>query len=139
VAELYEPLAAEQDVALTVEREPDVVVRADGDLLFEALSNLIDNALKFTPSGGRVRLRLARAPGGGGGLVMEVTDSGPGIPEAERSLVTKRFYRSPRHAQVEGHGLGLSLVAAVAELHGFTLDFEDAGPGATVRLTTPGA
>ncbi len=135
VAELYEPLAADRAVALTVEREPDVVVRADGDLLFEALSNLIDNALKFTPSGGRVRLRLTRPPGGG--VVVEVTDSGPGIPETERSLVTQRFYRGARHAQVEGHGLGLSLVAAVAELHGFILDFQDAAPGTTVRLMAP--
>ncbi len=135
LAELYAPLAADREVALSVAREPDVVVRADGDLLFEALSNLIDNGLKFTPSGGRVRLRLARPSGGG--VVIEVTDSGPGIPEAERSLVTKRFYRSPRHAQTEGHGLGLSLVAAVAELHGFALDFDEAAPGAIVRLTAP--
>lgn len=133
IGELYAPLAADREVALTVEREAGVHVRADGDLVFEAISNLVDNALKFTPSGGHVRLRLTRSLDGK--VVLQVSDSGPGIPEAERSLVTKRFYRGARHAQVEGHGLGLSLVAAVAELHGFGLYFQDAGPGTIVTLT----
>jgi len=106
-------------------------VEADGELLFEALCNLVDNALKFTPAGGLVRLA---ARDGRGGPILEVADNGPGIAEAERAFVTKRFYRSPAHAGIEGHGLGLSLVAAVADLHGFDLAFEDARPGTIVRL-----
>ncbi len=134
-AELYEPLASERGIALAVERETDIDIEADGELIFEAISNLVDNAVKFTPSGGRVRLRLARSKRG---VSLEVIDNGPGIAEVERALVTKRFYRGQRHAQVAGHGLGLSLVAAVAELHGFTLEFDDAGPGAIARLWLTG-
>ncbi|MDE2355242.1 MAG: HAMP domain-containing histidine kinase [Alphaproteobacteria bacterium] len=134
-AELYQPLASERGIALAVERETDIDIEADGELIFEAISNLVDNAVKFTPSGGRVRLRLARSRRG---VSLEVIDNGPGIAEVERALVTKRFYRGQRHAQVAGHGLGLSLVAAVAELHGFTLEFDDAGPGAIARLWLTG-
>lgn len=131
VGELFGPLAAERGVSLQIDGEPDLQVEADGELLFEALCNLVDNALKFTPPGGRVRLRASTTPRG---PLLEVIDSGPGIAEAERAFVTKRFYRSPTHAGVEGHGLGLSLVAAVADLHGFELTFADARPGAVVRL-----
>jgi signal transduction histidine kinase len=131
VGELFGPLAAEHGVSLRIEGEPGLDVEADGELLFEALCNLVDNALKFTPRGGRVRLRAHTTPRG---PLLEVTDNGPGIAEAERAFVTKRFYRSPTHAGIDGHGLGLSLVAAVADLHGFELTFDDARPGAMVRL-----
>jgi signal transduction histidine kinase len=117
VGELYAPLAAERGVAFEAQAAGDLEIEADGELLFEALCNLVDNALKFTPCGGQVRLAAREDPTG---LVLEVIDDGPGIPAAERTLVTKRFYRSHRHAAVTGHGLGLSLVAAVADLHGFS-------------------
>jgi signal transduction histidine kinase len=131
VAELYLPLAAERHVSLAVMSEPDIHVRADGELLFEALSNLTDNALKFAPAGGRVELTLTH---GSQGPILEVTDDGPGIPISERALVTKRFFRGRWGDKVSGHGLGLSLVAAVADLHRFDLSFHDAAPGAIVRL-----
>jgi signal transduction histidine kinase len=131
VGELFEPLARERGISFEVEKEPGLEIEADGELLFEALCNLVDNALKFTPAGGRVRLRAFTTRTG---PLLEVSDNGPGIAEAERALVTKRFYRSPAHTGVDGHGLGLSLVAAVAELHGFELTFDDARPGAVVRL-----
>jgi signal transduction histidine kinase len=131
VGELFEPLARERGISFQAEGKPGLEIEADGELLFEALCNLVDNALKFTPAGGRVRLRARTTRAG---LMLEVSDNGPGIAEAERALVTKRFYRSPVHAGVNGHGLGLSLVQAVADLHGFDLTFDDARPGAVIRL-----
>jgi signal transduction histidine kinase len=131
IAELYGPLAQEQGVDLRLESAAEIMIDADGELLFEALSNLVDNALKFTGPGGRVGLSVTETAAG---PVLEVADTGPGIPEAERAFVTKRFYRGPRHGGVTGHGLGLSLVAAVADLHGFQLIFDDGHPGAIVRV-----
>ncbi len=129
--ELYDPLAADKGIALKAAIEPGVDVRADAELMFEAVSNLIDNALKFTPRGGVVQVSLTRSDEG---PLVTVRDTGVGIVPAERQLVTKRFYRSPTVGNVPGHGLGLSLVTAVADLHGFDLSFEEAQPGAIVRL-----
>jgi signal transduction histidine kinase len=131
IAELYGPLAMEQGVDLRLEGAAAVEIDADGELLFEALSNLVDNAVKFTGPGGQVRLSVI---GTTAGPVLEVADTGPGIPESERAFVTKRFYRGLRHGAVTGHGLGLSLVAAVVDLHGFQLSFDDGRPGAIVRI-----
>ncbi len=131
IAELYGPLAAERGLRLTARSAQGLMIEADGELIFEALSNLVDNALKFTPAGGEVRVSIAAGPKG---PVINVADTGPGIAEAERALVTRRFYRSPRHSQASGHGLGLSLVAAVADLHRFELEFDDAAPGTIVRM-----
>jgi signal transduction histidine kinase len=128
VGELFAPLAAERDIALEVLAAGEAEVRADAELMFEALSNLVDNALKFTPAGGAVRLSLVAGP------VVEVRDTGVGIPADERELVTQRFYRSRSSVGAPGHGLGLSLVAAVADLHGFSLAIEDGRPGTVVRL-----
>jgi signal transduction histidine kinase len=132
MAELYAPLAAELGIELTARAHEGVVIQGDGELLFEAISNLVDNALKFTGAGGHVSVSAIRDPDG---ARLEVRDDGPGIPETERPYVTKRFYRGQRHAATPGHGLGLSLVAAVADLHGFELSFEDAAPGALVRIS----
>jgi len=131
IIELYGPLAAELGIQLTAQAEANVVSQGDGELLFEAVSNLVDNALKFTGAGGHVVVGARSTPGG---AVLEVRDDGPGIPEVERSLVTRRFYRGRRPSSAEGYGLGLSLVAAVADLHGFTLSFHDAEPGTIVRI-----
>jgi signal transduction histidine kinase len=131
ILELYSPLAADLGINLAADPGDDVTIRGDGELLFEALSNLVDNALKFTGAGGHVRVSAARTPGG---ARLTVRDDGPGIPEAERSFVTRRFYRGQKHAGVPGHGLGLSLVAAVVDLHGFALRLGDARPGAVVEI-----
>jgi signal transduction histidine kinase len=116
VGELYELIAEDKGVSLTLSADQEIVVWGDRDLLFEAVANLIDNAVKFTPRGGQVELSLCPAEQGG---ILRVSDSGPGIPAAERDFVTRRFYRSEQAREKPGLGLGLSLVAAVTELHGF--------------------
>ena len=131
VADLYAPLAEERDVEITLSPAHDAVVEADGELLFEALGNLIDNALKFTPPGGRVQLSLLETEDG---PRIEVADDGPGIAEAERAMVLQRFYRGVDTAATPGSGLGLSIVAAVARLHGYDLQLMGGDPGLKVRL-----
>ena len=141
VGDLYEPIAEDKGVAFQVAAEADRVVCGDRDLLFEAISNLVDNAIKFTPAGGRVE--VAVVPAGDDALV-RVRDSGPGIGRTERDIVTRRFYRSDKSRHADGYGLGLSLVAAILKLHGFQLSISS-GPGcvveiactATARLTAP--
>lgn len=137
VHEFYEPLAQDKNQRLWLEVDtPCPALQGDSALLFEALINLLDNAIKFTPAGGSIWLRAVRQ---GGLLRLEVSDNGPGIPLAQRSSVTRRLYRADAARQQPGHGLGLSLVAAVAHLHGFTLRIDDGpgGVGTTVSLVCP--
>jgi signal transduction histidine kinase len=123
-AELYGPVAEAQGVALTLAGAKGARIQADPKLLFEALSNVVDNAIKFTPEGGKVELRLE-----GEGPRMVIEDDGPGVPEAEQAAVLQRFYRAARDRLAPGSGLGLSIVAAIVRLHGFSLRLEDAHPG----------
>jgi signal transduction histidine kinase len=120
VHEFYEPTAEAKGVNLSLAAAGEAEVVGDHDLLFEAVANLVDNAVKFTPTGGAVALSLLRDAAG---PVLRVADTGPGIGEAERDSVIKRFYRSDKSRHETGSGLGLSLVAAIARLHGFTLRF----------------
>jgi signal transduction histidine kinase len=130
VAEFHGPVAEESGVSLVCPTHRGAVeMSGDPSLLFEAISNLIDNAIKFTPRGGHVSVRALRATGRVGVIV---EDDGPGIPECEREAVLRRFHRLEKHAP--GSGLGLSLVAAVAKLHGLTLTIGSAGPGCRVTL-----
>ena len=133
VGDLYEPIAEDKRVIFRVEAADEATVHGDRDLLFEAVVNLVDNAVKFTPEGGRVDLALLRRDGE---TVIRVSDTGPGIPEAEREAVTKRFYRSDKSRSTEGLGLGLSLVAAIVKLHGFRFSIA-AGPGCTTEIACP--
>jgi len=136
--ELYEPMAEEKGIILHAELSA-AAMPGDPSLLFEAVANLADNAIKFTPAGGRV---TARAFAEGGRTGVEVIDTGPGIPEAEREAVSQRFYRAEKSRNTPGTGLGLALVAAVARLHGMELVITDAKPGCRVTITrssTPGA
>jgi signal transduction histidine kinase len=122
--DLYGPVAEARGVALEVVAEvPGSVIEADPKLLFEALSNLVDNAIKFTPPGGRVQARAEAGPR----LVVE--DNGPGVPDSEQAAVLQRFYRGERDRLTPGSGLGLSIVSAIVRLHGFALRLEDAHPG----------
>ena len=133
VGDLYEPIAEDKGVILRVEAEDQPTVHGDRDLLFEAVANLVDNAVKFTPEGGQVELALRQRDGQ---TQIRVKDTGPGIPEAEREEVTKRFYRSDKSRRSEGLGLGLSLVAAIVKLHGFQFAIT-AGPGCIVEIVCP--
>jgi signal transduction histidine kinase len=130
VGDLYDPIAEDKDVSFSVEVAENVIVHGDRDLLFEAVANLVDNAVKFTPRGGTVRIALVRREDA---TVIQVIDSGIGIPETERGVVTKRFYRSDKSRRTEGLGLGLSLVAAIVKLHGFHFTIS-AGPGCTAEI-----
>jgi len=131
VAELYEPLAEEKDLSLDVSLTRGVTVPGNRHLLSQALANLLDNAVKYTPAGGRLILSLT-TPATGPELA--VADSGPGIPAADRDRVLERFARLESSRNTPGSGLGLSLVAAVAGLHRAELRLEDNHPGLRVVL-----
>ena len=121
--DLYEPIAENKGVTLWVEASEGATVHGDRDLLFEAVANLVDNAVKFTPEGGRVDLALLHQEGE---TVIRVSDTGPGIPEIEREAVTQRFYRSDQSRNIKGLGLGLSMVAAIIKLQAFASAFRPA-------------
>ncbi len=137
VGELYEPLAEQKRQTLLTDSSAAVIV-GDRDLLFQALANLLDNAIKYTPAGGNIRVGLSTA---GAGVELTVADDGPGIPEAFRERVLRRFFRLDPSRPSGGSGLGLSLVAAVADLHGATLRLDDMRPGlkVTLRFAAPRA
>lgn len=131
VAELYEPLAEERGQQLVMEVGEGARVHGDRDLLFQALANLVDNAIKYAPRGGRIAVALGRdrdRP------ALTVTDNGPGVPPHDRERVFQRFWRGDDSRSTPGSGLGLSLVEAVAALHDAEVTLEDAGPGLRVRL-----
>lgn len=142
VTELYEPVAEERGIALKAVTAEPIVLNADRQLLGQALANLIDNALKYgAPEAGsgngwapEVEVR-AKAEGGAAEII--VSDRGPGVPGPERDRVLGRFVRLEASRSEPGSGLGLSLVAAVARLHGGSLRLEDNEPGLRVVLTLP--
>lgn len=133
VGDLYEPIAEDKKIAFVVRAREDAVVCGDRDLLFEAISNLVDNAIKFTPEGGRVDLTLLR---NGREAIVRVGDTGPGIRVEERDLVVRRFYRSDKSRRDPGLGLGLSLVSAIAKLHDFRFTIAP-GPGCVAEISGP--
>jgi signal transduction histidine kinase len=133
ICDIYEPIAENKNIALRVHIDQDLNVRGDRDLLVEAVANLVDNAIKFTPDGGRVDMGLLRDDGK---TIVRVTDTGPGISEEEREAVLRRFYRSDKMRNTPGVGLGLNLVAAIVKLHGFTLAIHS-GPGGRLEIICP--
>lgn len=136
VVELYEPVAEERGIRLGVRVDPQVMVRGQEQLLAQALANLVDNAVKYTPDGGAI-LVAAAFVGGSGAVELIVADSGPGIPPEDRERALRRFIRLDWSRSTPGNGLGLSLVDAVARLHGAKLMIEDNEPGLRVRLCFP--
>lgn len=137
VAELYEPLAEEKGFALTVDCEPGLALEGRRELIGQALANLIDNALKYG-AGAKDRNEIAvTARREGGEVVIEVADRGPGVAADDRERVFDRFVRLESARSRPGSGLGLSLAAAVARLHGGNVRLEDNAPGLKVRLTLP--
>ncbi|MES2295074.1 MAG: ATP-binding protein [Pseudomonadota bacterium] len=136
VSELYEPLAEERNVTLTLTTAGVPMVEGNRSLVAQALANLVDNAIKYTPPGGRVAVSISQ---GFSGVDLRVADSGPGIPPEDRSRVVERFVRLEASRNSPGTGLGLSLVAAVAHFHNAQLLLEDNAPGlkATLRFPRP--
>jgi signal transduction histidine kinase len=131
LVELYAAAAEAQDLRLELSGAQLAEVIGSRDLLAQALANLLDNAIKYTPAGGVVRVQVRTAEKG---VEISVADSGPGIPAAERDRVLERFVRLDGARHTPGNGLGLSLVQAVASLHQATLTLEDAAPGLVVTL-----
>ena len=132
--ELYEPLTEEKNQRLNVLTIEPVTVLADRDMLFQALANLIDNAIKYTPADGQIEISLIDADAG---AYLEIADNGPGIPAEEYDNVVQRFYRIDESRTTPGSGLGLALVSAVLRVHQMQLTFEDNNPGLRVRVGLP--
>ena len=130
VADLYAPVAESRGITFR-HSGIEAPVDGDADLIFQSLANLLDNAMKYTPEGGAVTLHVTSDDDT---VTVVVADSGPGVPPDEREAVLRRFYRLEPARSAPGSGLGLSLVAAVAELHEATLMLEDNAPGLVVRL-----
>lgn len=131
VFDLYQPLAEDNGVHLALGSLNELQIHADRNLLFEALSNLVDNAVKFARTGVSISARK-----GEGTIIIKVQDDGPGIPAEEREAVLRRFYRRPDKVSRQGSGLGLSVVSAILHLHRFTLELEDARPGLAAKIIT---
>jgi signal transduction histidine kinase len=124
VGDLYDPIAEDRHVTLRVAAAGSATVYCDRDLFFEAVANLVDNAVKFTPADGCIDISLVRREDEN---IIRISDTGPGIGEDERNAVMRRFYRSDKSRNTQGAGLGLSLVSAIVKLHGFRLTLN---PGA---------
>ncbi len=141
VADLYEPIADDKRIALKTDLPATASsafaqpheVHGDRDLLIEAIANLVDNAVKFTPAGGQVEIALTSDDRAS---IVRIQDSGPGISESECEAVLRRFYRSDKIRSTPGVGLGLSLVAAIVKLHDFQLTIVP-GPGCVVEIACP--
>ncbi|HEV2673845.1 MAG TPA: ATP-binding protein [Aliidongia sp.] len=135
LADLYEPVAEEKGLALKIETAAQPIeVRGDRHMLSRAVANLVENALKYTPTGGTVRISVTTD---GTMARLAVADDGPGIPPDERERVFDRFYRLEASRTTEGNGLGLSLARAVVRLHGGTITLGGNGPGLVATVSLP--
>jgi signal transduction histidine kinase len=131
VVELYDAAAEQDGTDLTVVGDREVVVTGDRDLIFDAIANLVDNAIKYGRAGGQIVVANENVEGR---PVVSIADDGPGIPADQYEHVFKRFYRLEHSRYRPGNGLGLSLVAAVARLHGAQIEMLDNSPGLKFRL-----
>jgi signal transduction histidine kinase len=136
VVELYDAAAEQDGTSLTMTGEPELLVTGDRDLIFDAVANLVDNAIKHGRCGGHVAVATERLSGE---AVITIADDGPGVPADQHDRVFKRFYRLEQGRCAPGNGLGLSLVSAVALLHGARIEMLDNAPGLKVRLWFPSA
>lgn len=131
--ELYEAVAEDKQVSVSLDAVP-AQLSGDRDLLFQALCNLLDNAVKFTPSGGSIKLHCAEDAER---VLITVADSGPGVSEDTKEKITQRFYRGEASRSTAGSGLGLSLVAAIAKAHEGSVSFTNQQPGLRATLLLP--
>jgi signal transduction histidine kinase len=131
VVELYDAAAEQDGTRLTVVGDSEVLVTGDRDLIFDAIANLVDNAIKHGRTGGQIVVANENIDGR---PVVSIADDGPGIPADRYEHVFKRFYRLEHSRYTPGNGLGLSLVAAVARLHGAQIELLDNAPGLKFKL-----
>jgi signal transduction histidine kinase len=137
VASVYEEVAEDKRIALAASAETGLSVTADRDRLRQVLANLVDNAVKYTPAGGRVSLTARRD---GTGVRIEVTDDGPGIAAHDLPRIWERLYRGDRSRTERGLGLGLSLVRAIVMAHAGTVHVDsEVGRGSVFAITLPAA
>ena len=127
-ADLYREVAEEKEITLTLDQPAPAEIDGDPIRLGQAVNNLLDNALKYTPAGGRVALATRVETDD---VVISVTDNGPGVPSSEREAIFRRLYRGDASRSRRGFGLGLSLVKAIAEAHRGTVTADDAPGGGT--------
>jgi signal transduction histidine kinase len=132
VCEAYAPVAEDEGKAIIANIVPSSTVPGDNELLTEMLANLLDNAIRHTPEGAQIEVSLARDHSR---IIASVADDGPGVPHEAQDKIFQRFYRLERSSKIEGNGLGLSLVAAVANLHDVQLSVEDNAPGLRITMT----
>lgn len=126
-----EPFAEEKSIHISIITEHVNPVYGDRDLLFEAISNLLENAIKFTPIGGKIAVNLSH---GTGGVTIDIVDSGIGIKDLDRVAMISRFYRGENNLQSPGYGLGLSIVMAIIRLHDFSFELCNANPGTRATI-----
>jgi signal transduction histidine kinase len=131
VVELYDAAAEPDGTRLSIAGDREVLVTGDRDLIFDAIANLVDNAIKHGRAGGQVVVASENIDGQ---AIISIADDGPGIPAGQHEHVFKRFYRLEHGRYAPGNGLGLSLVAAVARLHGARIEMLDNSPGLKFKL-----
>jgi signal transduction histidine kinase len=142
IGELYEPLAEEKGIALKVDADSPAPVHGNRELVSQAIANLVDNAIKYSElapeaAAGRTPEIVVKAASENERVLLSVADNGPGIPEADRTRAVERFVRLEQSRSQPGSGLGLSLAAAVARLHGGELTLEDNQPGLKAVIALP--
>jgi signal transduction histidine kinase len=135
VSDAFQPVAEDDRKSLVVDLATALPMTGDNDLLTQMIANLVENALRHTPEGTRVEVRGDTTTRG---AALIISDNGPGVPAADRTRIFGRFYRLDATRSTPGHGLGLSLVAAIAELHGLRLAVADNCPGLRIALEIPG-
>ncbi len=136
VVDSFSPSAEEGGRTLLLAAGGPVLIEGDGELLAQLLVNLVENGLRHTPQGSTVRVAVDMD---GASPRLQVVDDGPGVPPTVRDKVFDRFYRLERSRSTPGSGLGLALVAAIAQLHNAEVSLSDAGPGLAARLVFPPA
>ena len=134
VVEFYEPLAEDKSQTLEINLQSQTPGYGDRDLLFQALANVFENAIKYTPRRGHISITLGKT---GSEAIVTIADNGPGIPETERENVFRRFYRLDRSRSTAGNGLGLSMVSAIITMHGGEIDLHDNHPGLKTVIRFP--
>lgn len=132
LVELYEPYAGEKNIVLKHELPSPLVVHGEKNLLTQAFANLLDNAIKFSPPGGRVTVGCEMTATS---TAITIADTGPGIPKEYHDKVFEKFFRMEQSRNTRGNGLGLSLVAAIARIHGASITLQQGGPGLIVKFS----